>query len=579
MENHSENSTWHLVERSSLPKGSKDLRTKWVYDDKNGPDGQIVRFKARLTAMGNIQREGIDFHETFASVMRTKIFKCMLQLWNGHLDHNMEHWDIKSAFINAIMEEDIWIEQPDGHHGPGSEGMPCKLDRALYVCRQSGRAWQKMLTSILAAAGFTRLVRDQAVYAALTDDGGWCYIPTHVDDLFMLFNNEGRALRNKVFDELMKTVKVKNEGTVHWALKTLIERDPEKGILKISQGQYAREAVQRFGFAEAKGEPTHAYDTGPLSEMTLEDLPGSPAAIVAQHALHPYYEAVGCLWWLASIFRPGIYTAVYQASRYVSKPSEKLWKWIVRIFRYLKQDPDRGLIYTRPVIAQTNGKFIPEGPLLNGSADSSFADADKKKSTLGQVYWFMGTLIDWKSKTSTRVLDLSTDAEYCSLVAFGKENTWLRELLKELGIFVVDKPTPVQEDKTAAIALSGQGPTKRSRHYDISFYRFKEQVELKEMVLEYVNTHNNPADFFTKPLGRAKFEYFRDLIMGSRTSSKRTKPWAPSLLTYGDAALRRTSRIPKSPTTLMPRHRGVQIHYPCMDSQGLDLCMPEQQRS
>ena len=127
---------------------------------------------------------------------------------------------------------------------------------------------------------------------------------------------------------------------------------------------------------------------------------------------------------------------------------------------------------------------MPEGPLLNGSADSSFADAPSKKSTLGQVYWFLGALIDWKSKTSTRVLNSSTDAECCSLVMFGKENSWLRDLLKELGIFMVNKPTPVQEDNTAAIALSGQGPTKRSRHYNISFYKFKEQVELNEMAFE-----------------------------------------------------------------------------------------------
>ena len=163
-------------------------------------------------------------------------------------------------------------------------------------------------------------------------------------------------------------------------------------------------------------------------------------------------------------------------------------------------------------------------PLLAGSADASFADCDKKKSTLGQVYWFMGALVDWNSKTSTRVLDSSTDAECCSLVTFGKENAWIRDLLKELGIFRVDHPTPVQEDNTAAIALSGQGPTKRSRHYDISFYRFKEQVELKEMILHYVNTNENPADFFTKALGLRKFLYFRNMIMGGALLQDHFKP-------------------------------------------------------
>ena len=91
----------------------------------------------------------------------------------------------------------------------------------------------------------------------------------------------------------------------------------------------------------------------------------------------------------------------------------------------------------------------------------------------------------WNSKTSTRVLDSSTDAECCSLVAFGKENAWVRGILRELGIFKLNKPTLVLEDNTAAIALSGQGPTKRSRHYDISFFLFKEQVAMGEIKVEY----------------------------------------------------------------------------------------------
>jgi len=69
MTNHAENGTWRIVKRSSLPKRAKILRTKWVHDDKKGPDGEIARCKARLTAMGDFQREGIDYIETFTSVM------------------------------------------------------------------------------------------------------------------------------------------------------------------------------------------------------------------------------------------------------------------------------------------------------------------------------------------------------------------------------------------------------------------------------------------------------------------------------------------------------------------------------
>ncbi len=294
----------------------------------------------------------------------------------------------------------------------------------------------------------------------------------------------------------------------------MIERDREGGVLKISQGQFVREVLQRFGFVDSEGAPTPTFDQGPNAEMIEDDLPRDAHEIAALHALYPVYEAVGCLWWLANISRPDIYFGVFQASQYVSKPSKKLWLWISRIFKYLAANPDRGLVYRRPTFEDPE-RFVPDTvPLLQGDVDASFADAPGKRSTLGQLYWFLGGVIDWKSKRSTRVLDSSTDAECASLVVFGKENAWLRDILKELGIFVVNQPTVVQEDNTAAIALSGQGPTKRSRHFDIAFYKFKQQVEYKEMVLRFVKTNENPADFFTKALSKPKFDIFRDMIMG-----------------------------------------------------------------
>lgn len=117
----------------------------WVYDStydgKKGQDGEFVRFKARLTAMGGFQREGVDYFGTYASVMRTKTLHVLLQLLNSFPDHEMGHWE--EAFVNAALEEDIWLYQPDGHHQEGSEDMVCKLNKALYGLKQAGRAWQK----------------------------------------------------------------------------------------------------------------------------------------------------------------------------------------------------------------------------------------------------------------------------------------------------------------------------------------------------------------------------------------------------------------------------------------------------
>ena len=187
-------------------QGCKDSADKvGLYDDKKGRDGKIVRFKARLTAMGNFQREGVDYFETYASVMRTKTLRILLQLLNASPEHEMEHWDIKAAFINAPLEEDIWIHQPDGHQQKGVEDMVCKLNKALYGHKSVG--------------GFVQLLKDEGVFIAHTSDGGWCALGTHVDDLFPLYNQKGRCLRDKVFESLEKQVVVKNEGDIKWALK------------------------------------------------------------------------------------------------------------------------------------------------------------------------------------------------------------------------------------------------------------------------------------------------------------------------------------------------------------------------
>lgn len=516
MQNHSENGTWRLVDMKSLPIGTKILRTKWVYDDKKGPDGLINRFKARLTAMGCFQRDGVDYLDTYAAVMRTKTFRVLLQILNSNASNTMEHWDVKAAFINAPLEEDLYIYQPEGHEIPGMENLVCKLDKALYGLKQASNAWKKFLSGILFDCGFTPLMKDEAVFMGHGDDGGWCFIGTHVDDLFPLFNVAGRTLRDRVFAIVSSRVVVSNGGEVHWALKTLIQRDRANGILKISQAQFTREIIQRFSFTDLLPASTPAFDQGPLATMTDDDLPKSEGEVTSMHEAHPFYEAIGCLWWLANISRPDIYLAVFRASQFVSKPSKKLWLWIVRIFRYLIYDPSLGVVFTRPELID-DAKIAPSStPLLKGSVDASYADGPKMRSTLGQIYWFLGGLVDWNSKMSTRILDSSTDAECCSLVVFGKENMWLRDLLKELGIFKVNSPTIVLEDNTAAIALSGQGPTKRTRHFDISWYKFKEFVQLDEIKLEYRNTHDNPADFFTKPLAVGKFVYFRDLIMGGK---------------------------------------------------------------
>ena len=159
MELHRVNGTWKYVPLSSVPVDKIILDTKWVYDDKIEIDAKgepyITRLKARLTAMGNFQRKGIDYQDVFASVMRGQSLRLLLLIRLLHASHRMEKWDAKAAFINAVLkpEDEIYIKQPAGHEVPGTEGMVCRLVKALYGLHQSAAAWQDHLNVYFKKAG------------------------------------------------------------------------------------------------------------------------------------------------------------------------------------------------------------------------------------------------------------------------------------------------------------------------------------------------------------------------------------------------------------------------------------------
>src|SRR5689334_4209444 len=109
MASHHSNGTFILVPRSQVPTGVPVLRDRWVYDDKQAAGGKAIeRFKARLTVMRCFQQAGVDYFETYASVMSTRTWRKLLQIYNSQADHKLEHWDVSTAFIHAPLKEQVF---------------------------------------------------------------------------------------------------------------------------------------------------------------------------------------------------------------------------------------------------------------------------------------------------------------------------------------------------------------------------------------------------------------------------------------------------------------------------------------
>ena len=128
---HKERKTWQIVARGAMPRGTNLIRGKWIFDDKRGEDGKILKFKARWVACGYSQKPGIDYQETFAGVVVAKTFRIMLAILNESPENEMEHWDVKMAFTVAPLEETLFMVEPAGYER-GDEGQSvCLLKKSL----------------------------------------------------------------------------------------------------------------------------------------------------------------------------------------------------------------------------------------------------------------------------------------------------------------------------------------------------------------------------------------------------------------------------------------------------------------
>jgi hypothetical protein len=158
-----ENGTWTLV---PPPVGRKILSCRWVWAIKYKGTGEIERYKARLVIRGYMQEYGIDYNEIFSPVIRVEVLRLLLTI--GALkDLEIHQMDVKMAFLNGSLEEDIYMTQPKGYVVPGTEGQVCKLNKSLYGLKQAPRVLYETLCEFLTGLGFKRLIKDRCVFVGL----------------------------------------------------------------------------------------------------------------------------------------------------------------------------------------------------------------------------------------------------------------------------------------------------------------------------------------------------------------------------------------------------------------------------
>ena len=174
------NDVWEIVarhERKSI------VTSKWVYKIKHVVDGSIDKYKARFVARGFSQQEGEDYDETFAPVARYTSIRAIISL-TASMGWSLHQMDVKTTFLNGVIEEEVYIEKPQGFEVHPKETHVCRLKKALYGLKQDPRAWYAHIDSYLKRLGFSKSHADPNLYYKVVNNAPVILL-LYVDDLFL----------------------------------------------------------------------------------------------------------------------------------------------------------------------------------------------------------------------------------------------------------------------------------------------------------------------------------------------------------------------------------------------------------
>ena len=464
-----ENKTWILVPR---PRDKPIVTGRWVYDIKS--DG---RLKARFVARGFTQVWGENYNETFSPVARFESVRYLV----AHAaleDWEMEAMDVKTAFLNGDLEEEIFMEQPEGWVVSGKEDYVCLLKKAIYGLKQASRQWNVKIHASLLDLGFVRTYSDAGIYVYRQQRGiSVTIVILYVDDILLLGDNKGHI--KTVKRTLGRQYKMTDLGAVSRFLGLNIKRDRASRRITIDQEDYIRAVLERFEMAGCQPAPT------PLPSNAL--LVSNPETCSDKDRTK-YQSLVGSLMFAALGTRPDISFAVTRLSRYSANPSSEHWRLGQYVLRYLQGTASAVILYD----GASNAGLV-------AYSDSDWAeDKDDRHSTSGQIFCLAGGAVSWTSRRQSTISLSSTEAEYKAASDTCRQMAWLRSFSNELG-YDMSHPTPLYVDNTGAIFLSVNPVVeRRTKHVDVWYHFIREFYESGAVAIYHVETENMLADALTK---------------------------------------------------------------------------------
>ena len=309
------NHTWELVD---LPSGCKPLSSKWIFKRKRKVDGSIDKYKARLMIKGFRQTEGLDYFDMYSPVTRINSIRMVLAI-AALKDLEVHQMDVKTAFLNGDLNEEIYMEQPEGFSAPGQEMKVCRLVKSLYGLKQAPKQWHEKFDNIMLSHGFKINECDKCVYVK-DDEHGYVIVCLYVDDMLIVGSDDKMITSTK--NMLNSRFDMKDMGLADVILGIKIKRTSDGLVL--SQSHYVDNILGKFDKDNSGIARTPVDVTLHFSKNKGESV-----------AQVEYSRVIGSLMYLMSCTRPDIAYAVNKLSRYTSNPGAMHWQVIMRVLKYL----------------------------------------------------------------------------------------------------------------------------------------------------------------------------------------------------------------------------------------------------
>ncbi|RVW24916.1 Retrovirus-related Pol polyprotein from transposon RE1 [Vitis vinifera] len=469
------NKTWNLV---PLPEGKKTVGCKWVFSIKHKADRSIERYKARLVAKGYTQTYGIDYQDTFSPVAKLNTVRVLISL-AANLNWPLHQFDVKNAFLHGGLEEEVYMDIPPGYSVTTGTNEVSKLQRALYGLKQSPRAWFGRFSLAMKKYGFQQSNADHTLFLK-KQQGKVIALIVYVDD--MVITGDDIEEISRLQGQLASEFEMKNLGGLKYFLGIEVARSTQ-GIF-LSQRKYVLDLLSEVGLLECK-----PVDTPIVQNHKLGIYPNQKPTDKGR-----YQRLVGKLIYLYHT-RPDIAYAVSVVSQFMHCPSEEHMEAVIRILRYLKSSPGKGLMFSKN-----------DHVRVDGYTDADWAgNISDRKSTSGYFTFVGGNLVTWRSKKQRVVALSSAEAEFRGMAKGLCELLWLKRLLTEIG-FAPKSEMNLFCDNKAAIDIS-HNPVQhdRTKHVEVDRHFIKYNLETNTIRFPFVKSEDQLADILTKAVSSKDF--------------------------------------------------------------------------